>query len=359
MVMELEKDHKDMIDVTDKSDSSDWINTTFTENLLKALQRKVESGELAVEDIESYIQKIEDDGTIQKLFLDLVERMSSDSVDTIEGIMYEKVLAERAYTDEFLARQSQKWWKAFAASEALYLCILESTEHYSHHVGKLHEGEENYTYHALQHLHARSLQMYAEIMCLNKNGYADGAYARWRSLYEVSVIASFISKYGNPVAEAYVKSMGKNSKNEWARSAPCFANKRQKDKITFKDIFDNSEINKSWDEEYKFSNLFVHASADATFHRLGTFRDSPVISAGRSDWGMSVSAVNSAMSLVLVTCEFFSVYTHGDSVVAISTFNKWISRIQKFYEEVEDNCFFEDTDDSEITVHSNGKIEIY
>lgn len=345
------------IDGADRS-NIDTVSQMASEAIMEVIKKKVENGELFVDQIEDYVAKLEERGAIRDTFLNLIDDVASDSVETIESIMYEKVLEERAYTNEFLARQEQKWGKAFVASEALYLCILESTEHYEQYVCSTHLGEENYTYHALKHIHGRALQMYSEIMCLVQNGFADGAYARWRSLYELSIIASFIGKYGDLVAETYINSVGTNGKNEWARKAPCFANKKPREKITFKDLFENSEINESWNEEYKFTNLLVHGSADGTFHRLGQYSNTPVLSVGRSDWGMSLPAIHAAMSLVLVTCQFFSVYTHGDSIAAVSTFNKWVSRIKAYYEDVEEHCFPKDPNSLPFDVKSHGVVEL-
>lgn len=130
----------------------------------------------------------------------------------------------------------------------------------------------------------------SEIMCLIQNGFTDGAYARWRSLCELRVVASFIKKYGSQVAEEYVKSSGSKVRNEWARRASCFRGKKKSSKISFKDLFDNSDINEAWNKEYQFTNLLVHGSSDGTFSRLGTYGNTQVMSVGRSDWGMSISA---------------------------------------------------------------------
>ena len=59
-----------------------------------------------------------------------------------------------------------------------------------------------------------------------KNGFADGAYSRWRSLYELNIIASFISKYGEEVAEAYISSHNTEDRYEWARACGEFCPKR-------------------------------------------------------------------------------------------------------------------------------------
>lgn len=357
--MELEEtQNKDeYIDEIDCS-NIDSVRQMANEAIKEVIKKKVQSGELAVDQIEDYLAKLEERGIILEAFLNLIDDVASSSVEIIENIMYEKVLEKRAYANEFLARQEQKWGKAFVASEALYLCIIESTDHYEQFVCSEHVGEENHKYYALKYIHGRALQMYSEIVCLVQNGFADGAYARWRSLYELSIIASFIGKYGEQVAEDYIKSVGTYSRNEWARKAPCFANKKARAKISFKDLFENSGINESWNEEYQLTNLLVHGSADGTFHRFGQYGSTPVMSVGRSDWGMSPPAIHAAMSLVLVTCQFFSVYTHGDSMAAVSTFNKWISRIELRYKDVEEHCFPKDPDSLPFEIKGHGVVEL-
>lgn len=142
------------------------------------------------------IEKLFSLENITETWKNLLEDASNDSVDVIENIMYEKVFEDRSLSDEFLARQNQKWGKAFVTSEAMYLCVLESAEKYSEYVKEVYKGEVSNLYYALRVIHGRAMQIYLEIICLNKNGFADGAYARWRSLYELSIISAFISKYG-------------------------------------------------------------------------------------------------------------------------------------------------------------------
>ena len=40
------------------------------------------------------------------------------------------------------------------------------------------------------HIHGRALQQFLEIIILMKNGFADGAYASWRSVFEL-IITNF------------------------------------------------------------------------------------------------------------------------------------------------------------------------
>ena len=326
-------------DSCNANDSNDWVSQTMQDALLKALVKKIKEHNLSEEDANKLISSILESDIIEETYSDLIETLSSTLAETMESTMYEHVLEARAFTAEFLAKQEQKWGKAFVASEALYLCIIEAANNYNRYVVAEHTGEESYTYLVLNRLHGRALQIYKEILCLNQNGFADGAFARWRSLYELSVVACFINKYGEPIAQAYTNSIDSNTINEWARTAPCFAKKKPNERITFQDLINNCDIHETWRGEYKFSNLFVHSSADATFNRLGTYEDTETIAVGHTDWGMSLPATHAANSLVLITVEYFSVYTHGDSIAAAKTFFSWLERIEKFYRDVEDECF--------------------
>lgn len=319
--------------------AKDWVSQTIHDTLLRAFAKKVEEDNLSEEESAKIMAKVLESGIIEETYSDLLEDLSESITETLESSMYEHVLNARAHTAEFLARQEQKWGKAFIASEALYLCVLEATDNYNAFVVSKHGGEETYKYLVLKNIHGRALQIYKEILCLNQNGFADGAFARWRSLYELSVVACFINKYGESIAKAYVDSIDTEKTNEWARSAPCFKHKKPHDRITLQNLIDNSDINESWRSEYKFSNLFVHSSADATFHRLGACGRNETIPVGHTDWGMTLSATHAADSLVLITVELFSLFPHGDSIAAAKAFIAWTDRIEAFYQNVEDECF--------------------
>ncbi len=56
----------------------------------------------------------------------------------------------------------------------------------------------------LSQLHVRACQVTAEILSLLENGYADGAMARWRTLYEIGVVATLIGDHDDELAERYL-----------------------------------------------------------------------------------------------------------------------------------------------------------
>lgn len=56
---------------------------------------------------------------------------------------------------------------------------------------------------AMVQLHARACLIADEVLVLMRNGFPDGAYARWRTLYEISVVMMFLEKHGEKSALLY------------------------------------------------------------------------------------------------------------------------------------------------------------
>lgn len=57
---------------------------------------------------------------------------------------------------------------------------------------------------ALVGLHVRGCRLAREVQCLLRGGFPSGALSRWRTLYELSVVAAFLAKHGDAVAERYL-----------------------------------------------------------------------------------------------------------------------------------------------------------
>lgn len=66
------------------------------------------------------------------------------------------------------------------------------------------DPERKHRFAALIQNHSRACLMSEEILHLLKGGFADAAFARWRSLYEIAVTATFIGLRGEACAEAYL-----------------------------------------------------------------------------------------------------------------------------------------------------------
>ncbi|MCI9258384.1 DUF5677 domain-containing protein [Acutalibacter sp.] len=115
------------------------------------------------------------------------EAISSGTVNTLENTMHKRVLEERSNTAQFMAHNNQIWGNAFVASEAMYIIALEAGNDVNAYALTLEKEQYKdimYRYCVLGGLYGRACQQYLEIIHLVKGGFADGAYARWRSLFE-------------------------------------------------------------------------------------------------------------------------------------------------------------------------------
>ena len=93
----------------------------------------------------------------------------------------------------FERRLRKRWGKA--------LTLFDEAVDYSHDLGAAFcreneagaAAEQDLRFEALRRLHARSCAIAWEIHALLSSGHADGATARWRSLYEIAVVAVLLS----------------------------------------------------------------------------------------------------------------------------------------------------------------------
>lgn len=309
--------------------STDKSTTLIIDALKSLMKEKLKEATTEIE-VNEILKKF-DNIDLNNFIAESYNKISESSMDAMKNKMHEVVMKFRADSQEFLARQEQKWCNAFVASEAMYIMILESAESYVEYVNGLEYKEikpKQYTFTAMLHIHGRALQEFLEIIVLMKNGLADGAYARWRSMYELFIISSFITENGEKVAKAYIDSYEVDDNYEWARSSGKFS--MRKKYITFNDIQRKSNINiNNWKEEYKLANKIIHSSSQGTFARLSNFGEEDVIPVGRSDYGITMPAEYSATSMSQITIIFYSIFPYGDGLIAMKNINEWVDIVRE------------------------------
>ena len=307
------------------------IESTFKDKLKKA--KTEEEAQKIVAEYEKT--------DITAIFQSAIDAMSEKTFSYFKETMYEEALKYRADENEFIARQEQIWYKAFVASEALYIMSYECGVKYRDYVSNLTEEvfvAKKWTFIALQNIHGRALQIYLEILTLMKNGFADGAYSRWRSLYELAIIASFILKNGERVAKSFYDSSNTYDRYDWAKSCDNLA--KRKGHISFRDIEKQCDINtKAWEQEYILANQTIHASSQGTFNRLGTKGNDNVILVGRSDYGITVPGEHSAILLAQISTMLFTIFPEDDTLVQTKVINKWVGLVRELYFKSHDEAF--------------------
>ena len=277
----------------------------------------------------------------------VIKSISKSDFKTCKSEMFERVCSERLLSNEFKARQEQKWNKPLATSEMLYIMVLEAAEYYVEYVSRVADDERRQkanTYWALRNIHGRGMQIYLEILELMKGGFADGAYARWRSLYELTIYGSFIAEHGEAVAKAFCEaSESEEEYPNWAKTSGFFKNTRGN--LSFRRIEEKTNLNTAaWNKQYKLACKITHASPQATFKRLGNYpiSNDSFIPIDRSDYGLTTPGEHSAVSLVQLSIMFFNIFPEGTTLARMITLNKWIDVVREAYFKTHDEVFPED-----------------
>lgn len=110
----------------------------------------------------------------------------------------------RPMLSEFEERLRITWKKPFDLLEMLWVAASETGELMSKGWEWDQSPDEDLVFDVLRRLHARGCQVTGEVLALLRSGYASGAHARWRTLHETAVTASFIREHGKDVAERYL-----------------------------------------------------------------------------------------------------------------------------------------------------------
>ena len=321
--------------------SQDFTNDLFLSALRDHINEQHSKG-VTDEEIFSKL----DDRKIERIYSALIEQMTKDCISDLHDNLYERVLRERANNAQFIVHNEQIWQKGFVASEMMYLIVLDAAESYKEIFNELPDDkkqEVQFRYTAICQLHGRACQQYLEILCLLKAGFADGAFARWRSMYELCVVAQFIKDNEEIVAKAYWgDSLQKNTKEyRWARKAPRFA--QCEEAISFRDLLDACDpIIAKWKKQYGLSNKIIHASPQGTFARLGKPQNLDIVAVGPSDYGLSMPAVNSAIALSIISAIFLTLLHSGDGVLYSRVITSWVDKIREVYAEIERTSFPQD-----------------
>ena len=98
----------------------------------------------------------------------------------------------RKYTNGFTNRLYKTWKKPFDYFESLIELIASCTYSFTETFYEEAYKDDNLLFNALQNIQARALLISRECLTLIKNGYPDGAFSRWRTIYELSVIGKLL-----------------------------------------------------------------------------------------------------------------------------------------------------------------------
>ena len=106
--------------------------------------------------------------------------------------------------DGFKANLQARWGEGFDLLRMLIEMSRDQGTAFHRRASRSRSPRNAHLNTALSHLHTRALQIAAEIMTLMAGGFADGAMARWRTLHEVTCVATVLNDGGDELAERYL-----------------------------------------------------------------------------------------------------------------------------------------------------------
>ena len=244
---------------------SNRTNESLDHIIHDALSKQVEAWTrqgLSAGEISEKIDRIK----VDEMASELVHTASSDYLDFYKSHMDEIDYDEAKEESEFVEHQMQKWGNCFVASRTMYVIAVEAAESYSETISEKDTSKvsgKDYTFASLQHIHGRACQEFLEIYHLLKLGFADGAYARWRSMYELCCYGQFIVTYGEQIAKQYYEqSETENRTFDWTKGAVSAEGKELKIG-TFDKLQDSISVDQAWKEQYRLACLVNHADPRA------------------------------------------------------------------------------------------------
>ncbi|MCB9431958.1 MAG: hypothetical protein H6668_08230 [Ardenticatenaceae bacterium] len=290
---------------------------------------------------------------LERTFPEIIEEMASLLLSDLRENRSTMLKAHRKDMKGFEKRLDKDWKRPFDLFESFLVLAFEAGDEFNSDFRKDATEVENYVLEALTRLHARACQIAWEVFVLLKSGFADGAHARWRSLHEIAVVASFIKTHGNEVAERYllhdniesykaatlyqkhcqalgdepipqdeynslitvrdelIARFGNSYKNNYGWSSSAL----NKQDPNFSDIEENAGLD-HLRPYYKLASHNVHANPKGVMFKLGLSGNTQnVLLAGPSNFGFTDPAQGTAYSLGLVTVTLITTRPTIDNLV--------------------------------------------
>ena|GEM_PF-2950903 len=312
--------------------------------LIRTMSEKGESEEEIITFFESekYVQT----------YVDIVSPM------LIKG--FSESLGKYVLEDDDKAKQEQNlylehlrgtWGMGIAWMKQYCIKCVDICDGWGWYINQSHiHSERCNVFYALHAIHGKALLVYDEIICLIENGFPDGAYTHFRTLYELWAVAEFLIHDSDEVSKAFIESVDDKSDSETAHYKWACLSERFVDfiadgkKVTISKIV--KEAHKTFTQGkdishtflnrvYTFPNKILHPSAAGVFYRTSNPANNITL-IGRADTGLATPAINSSMYMFNITRIFLSTATNPASAIGINILSDIITkRIIPLFEEAE------------------------
>lgn len=324
------------------------------------------------EEIHSTCEKYELD--INKVDPSLVERF----IPTIENHFYKefergrkKNLRNARKIEKDFQRNNLKLWKEpIDLLDAFIFMNLDLVDSIKNHLSV--EDLSTSKCQVMLRLHAKACQTAFEIVHLIKGGFADGAMARWRTLYETSVFACFLEDKPEAIHQKFLDyafiedyyegleyqkncaALGEvpfsseefahieNQKNEMIKKYGSLFSKSfgwasdilEPSCRNFKGIEDLVDFN-HFRSYYKLACNQVHSGSKSILYKIGMYNQEEGLLAGASNYGLSTPGKHTATSLLYVACTLLQFNRTLETLTTLEILSRLVPRISHLFVKVE------------------------
>tara|TARA_R110002020_G_C16213555_1_gene767174 strand:+ start:206 stop:1243 length:1038 start_codon:yes stop_codon:yes gene_type:complete len=309
---------------------------------------------------------------------DLIPSLTPTLEKDIRRQTLKTLTEEKKSIKKFYRRLEKKWEPAFKELEVFILYNRLYGERVS--ISYRNAKPNDVKFETLLRLHARACQMSLEILNLLKGGFADGAMARWRSLYEISVISNFLENQDEEVSQKFLdynfvenyyelieyqkncERLGyksftsqevNNAKdifdaqiqkygNEFIRPYGWVGDTLPKRKWNFKGIEDTVDFSymRSY---YKMANNYVHSGAKGFIFQLGIVGESRIMLAGPTNSGFIDPAQNLSLSLLYTSATLTSFESYLEDALFMEIGKNMVDKIASIFSEVQRDIDFQES----------------
>jgi hypothetical protein len=292
--------------------------------------------------------------------------------DNFASILYkslgkrtQSMLKDRRRDQNNFERKHYLLWKeGIDRLEAYLIVAYELGENFNGYYRKEAEKRQDYLFEALTRLHARSIHVGFEVLCLLSSGFADGAHARWRTAHELAVVATFLVQNKEDISRKYleheavesykamlqyqdyaerlnlkpvhqedvqrirelrdalVNKYGKSFGTTYGWAADALENKTP----NFFDI-EKAAGMAHMRPYYKMASHNIHANPKGIRFRLGLAKEGKVLLAGPINYGLADPAQNIAVSILETTTPLLRLVDNIDSIVMGKLMARYVDEI--------------------------------
>jgi hypothetical protein len=272
---------------------------------------------------------------IDKLINNSLPKVAQLIRNSLKDLSQDMLDEHRLRRISFESRLLLRWRKPINLLRALQVIALESGEEFCKDSNINVVNDEPDKIKALISIHARACRITDEILCLLRGGFPDAAFARWRTLHELSVLSFFISENDNELSQRYldysvidsykemeeynyhqntlelepldeetieslklkrnnlIKKYGKNYIENYGWAANTLSDNHP----TFKKIEECVGLD-YMRPYYKMACNNIHSGAKGNLYSLGLIKnDGSILLSGSSNYGLADAGQNTAISL--------------------------------------------------------------